>query len=118
MRQDDPIFIKILSEIRLGIITDETKDTLNSRIIKYDPSVDTNGIEPTQLFPHKATVAEINSTKLAELLKIHPRMEFISKDTVQNKSTKKTSSAKADQVKLLDDRISRTLVFANKKLLN
>ncbi len=112
MRQDDPIFIKILSEIRLGIITDETKDILNSRIIKYDPSVDTNGIEPTQLFPHKATVAEINSTKLAELLKIHPRLEFISKDTVQNKSTKKTSSAKADQVKLLDDRISGTLVFA------
>ena len=110
MRQDDPTFIKILSEIRLGIVTEETKEILNSRVIEYVP--DKVGIEPTQLFPHKATVAEINNSKLTELLRYNPKIICKAKDIIQNKETKKVTSPKADQIKLLDDRILSELTFS------
>ena len=108
MRQDDPIFIKLLSEIRLGKITPETKRILNSRIIPY---TEISAIEPTQLYPHKCTTEEINRAKLDELLRKNPKMTFPAKDSIFCKESKTVISITPEFSKILDDRISKNTVL-------
>jgi ATP-dependent DNA helicase PIF1 len=66
MRQTDPVFQKMLSEIRYGICTEETKEILMSRVgveLKND-----YGIVPTKLFPRNKDVDLINHNELEKLL--------------------------------------------------
>ena len=61
----DKIFQDCLNEIRMGIVTDKTKDLLNSRI---KSTIEVNGIIPTVLYSRKKKVEEYNEKKLRGLL--------------------------------------------------
>ena len=63
-RQVDPDFIKILSEIRHGILTPESKIKLQSRLIKNWDNLE---IKPITLFPRVNQVQKENSTRLSKL---------------------------------------------------
>lgn len=64
VRQTDPKFIKILSEIRYGICTDETEKYIQDldRDIEYDDSID-----PVKLFARKNTTEAYNIMMLDAL---------------------------------------------------
>jgi ATP-dependent DNA helicase PIF1 len=66
MRQADPIFSSLLSEIRMGIVTQNTVDVLKSRL---NVPVNNNGVEPTQLYSHRETVESINIESLCKLIR-------------------------------------------------
>ena len=73
---DDIAFQQILQEIRLGIVTENAKQLLNSRIIKdikVAERVTESGdiIKPTMLFPYKSDVDKINHRELDNLSKKH-----------------------------------------------
>lgn len=61
-RQADEEFIRILSDIRVGILTPEGKKRLDA--CKIDQS---DGIEPTRLYPHRRSVEDENQKRLAQL---------------------------------------------------
>lgn len=65
MRQSDGLFQKMLSEIRMGYASDETRRVLRSRI---DCKVGTDEIKPTKLFSNRASVDEINIKELKKLV--------------------------------------------------
>ena len=64
MRQNDPIFMKILSEVRMGILTQEGRVLLESRL---NAKVGGDGIVPTKLFSHRKAVDETNAIGLAAI---------------------------------------------------
>jgi ATP-dependent DNA helicase PIF1 len=68
-RQKDPEYIRILTEVRDGVLTEESLVALTARLnTKYD-ATQNNGIVPTKLFPRNADADRINQTmylKLAE----------------------------------------------------
>ena len=68
LRQDDEVFMNILNELRMGIISEESKLILNKRL-KIKLVIDKNGIIPTVLYSRKANVEEYNQKKLNELIK-------------------------------------------------
>jgi ATP-dependent DNA helicase PIF1 len=61
MRQSDPLFMKILSEVRMGILTPEGRALLESRL---NAKVGKEGIIPTKLFSHRKAADEINEAGL------------------------------------------------------
>lgn len=92
MRQPDPRFQKLLSEVRLGVVTDETRELLSARV---GVSVNGNGIEPTKVYPHRKTVDDINNLKLDEILNEgnHSR-RFKAQDAVKCKHAVDNEKAK------------------------
>lgn len=68
LRQNDPLFLNILNEIRLGKITEEAQQILNSRIVGSNKKVNELGIIPTILFSRKKNVKDYNEKKLNELI--------------------------------------------------
>jgi ATP-dependent DNA helicase PIF1 len=66
VRQNDNIFRSLLSEVRLGIVSEKTKEILNSR--KGVVLTNEYGILPTILYPTNNLVDFTNSKKLQELL--------------------------------------------------
>ena len=64
-RQADLQFQQMLSRIRLGIVTEEDKQLLRSRIVDKVPKMK---VKPTKLFPYKKDVNEINQRELAKLI--------------------------------------------------
>ena len=87
MRQADPTFQSILSEVRIGELSPESISLLRGRIGK---TIDTpEGIEPTKLYSHRATVAKINHTSLMSLVTPENSLvRFVSKDDVKRKDGK------------------------------
>lgn len=75
LRQKDPKLQKILNEIRLGVITTETKQLLNSRIIsqtnKLPDTSEITSIKPTILYPYNKDVDDINEKALFSLISEH-----------------------------------------------
>jgi ATP-dependent DNA helicase PIF1 len=77
VRQSDPVFQKILNELRLGVVSAETKRILNSRIVKDVSEADIlvqedDGkpgyrIKSTMLYPYKRDVSDINKQELDKL---------------------------------------------------
>jgi ATP-dependent DNA helicase PIF1 len=66
-RQKDPEYIRILTEVRDGVLTEESLTALNERLqATYDPS-ENNGIVPTKLFPRNADADRINQTMYAKI---------------------------------------------------
>lgn len=65
-RQKDPVYIKVLDEVRQGVISEESAELLNRRMqVKYvDPG---NGIIPTKLFPRNADADRVNQTMYLKL---------------------------------------------------
>ncbi len=65
IRQKDAQFVKILNEIRVGVVTDECKKILKSREIKY---LARTGLIPTMLYSTNAKVDEINNIYYNKLI--------------------------------------------------
>ena len=85
MRQTDSIFKEILPEIRLGRVTDEIIKIIEERIGK---SIKTpEGILPTKLYSHRASVEKINKDSLKSLInKDNKIVKFHSKDSIKSLS--------------------------------
>lgn len=64
-RQSDPVFVKILNELRVGKCSTESAEKLME--CRYRDLEDGSGIEPTSLVTRKDTVNKINSEQLAKL---------------------------------------------------
>jgi ATP-dependent DNA helicase PIF1 len=67
-RQTDPIYIKILQEIRRGTISEESIGYLEKRVlIGGERPLSKDGIIPTKLFPVRSKVDYINTTMYSKL---------------------------------------------------
>jgi ATP-dependent DNA helicase PIF1 len=65
IRQTDPVFQKMLNEVRMGKLSKETRRLLKSRLkVKLTNEF---GIKPTRLYPTNAAVDEINERELDAL---------------------------------------------------
>jgi|LakMenE01Jun11ns_1017448.scaffolds.fasta_scaffold9957213_10 ATP-dependent DNA helicase PIF1 len=119
MRQDDPVFIKLLGEIRLGIITDETKEILNSRLISNNveslniDSDDINIIKPTKLYPHKVQVEDINLKNLKKLIDSNNEYNvYKSNDTTFERKSKLLRQSTEAEVQYINDRCPKIITLA------
>ncbi|KAI7957706.1 hypothetical protein MJO29_005923 [Puccinia striiformis f. sp. tritici] len=63
-RQSDQVFVDLLNEIRVGLVSPQTKEIMASltKPVKYD-----DGIVPTELYPRKVDVAQANQFHLKNL---------------------------------------------------
>ena len=66
VRQKDEIFISVLNKVRYGLVDEEVKNILNSRINKQLENE--FKIEPTKLYCKNLNVDRINNSKLEELI--------------------------------------------------
>lgn len=67
-RQTDPKYIQLLQEIRRGIISEESVNALELRILRGGQTAPLkNGVSPTKLFPIRAKVDFINNTTYTKL---------------------------------------------------
>lgn len=62
MRQEDAFFLKILNEVRHGQWSEDLKDFLEERTLRFSPE-----FEGTRLFPRRDQTDRYNLTRLAEL---------------------------------------------------
>ena len=105
LRQDCPEFVKMLTEIRLGIVSDESKRALNSRLNKKWEGL----VKPTMLYPHRKTVEDTNIKKLDELKTI--KRLFTSKDNKYEFSSKLTVNAIAKDTETLEERCPKKITL-------
>lgn len=105
LRQDNPEFIQMLGEIRLGIVTETSRLSLNSRLNKKAEGP----IQPTILYPHRKAVEETNNRKLDEL-KYEKRL-FTAKDTKYEFSSKTTKNATAKDTETLEERSPKKITL-------
>jgi ATP-dependent DNA helicase PIF1 len=89
-----------LNRIRFGDVTEEIKSVLLSRQKPFDIT-DTNGIEPTRLYPYRKDVQVINETNLTKLV-------ANKKERVMTYHVRSTNM-KRDQLKKLQLEVSTTL---------
>ncbi len=83
MRQCDPLFQKVLSEIRMGRLSDEGRELLLSRV---GVKVGTEDIIPTKLFSHRKSVDEINEENLKQIPREdNPLQRFKAVDFIESK---------------------------------
>lgn len=76
-RQKDEIFKNILNEVRIGELSEESKEILKSYVgRKYEPKED-NRIIPIQILPTRKQVLEVNSTEYGKVM--GEEYKFISK---------------------------------------
>ena len=118
LRQSDPIFQNMLSEIRVGNVTTKTKQLLEDRIIddKDDVSIEIEDekekIIPTVLYPHKIAVERENMMEYSKLVEAGAESHsYHSNDVMYNKSSKMASSLTKTEQTILDNvcRASREL---------
>jgi ATP-dependent DNA helicase PIF1 len=105
LRQDCPEFVKMLSEIRLGIVSDESKRALNGRLNKTSDGL----VKPTMLYPHRKTVEDTNIKKLDELKSV--KKLFTSKDSKYEFSSKLTVNAIAKDTETLEERCPKKITL-------
>lgn len=72
VRQSDEDFIRALENIRIGVIENDTKKALESRIVEFDEK---NEIKPTMLYPYNAQVDLINHKELIKLVSVTKKSE-------------------------------------------
>lgn len=96
MRQTNEIFKNMLAEVRLGNVTHQTVELLQGRIGAHIETPE--GIIPTKLFSHRATVAKINQNSLLNLVTDkNPIVTYHSKDMVKRKDGRMVDSRYRDQ---------------------
>jgi ATP-dependent DNA helicase PIF1 len=87
IRQDDKTFQKCLNEIRLGKVSPETQNVIESRVkasIKNDL-----GIKPTRLYSMNYQVDQVNSKKIKQLIEKNGEVyEYPIEYTLKNKKMK------------------------------
>jgi ATP-dependent DNA helicase PIF1 len=82
-RQNDPVYINILNEVRKGSISKENADILKGYLSREYKSEDSeNTIIPTKLFPVKARVDHINNTMFDQLEDTLYTFESVIRDNV------------------------------------
>lgn len=91
MRQKDPIFQKVLSEIRVGNISDETIQIIQSRI-GVEPDL-SSGIIPTILYSTRKSVEKINKEEFNKL----PDETVIEYDTNYEITGERVTKMKEDE---------------------
>jgi ATP-dependent DNA helicase PIF1 len=65
-RQKDPTYIKVLDEVRQGVISEESAELLKQRMVaKYEDNG--TGINPTKLFPRNADADRVNQMMYMKL---------------------------------------------------
>jgi ATP-dependent DNA helicase PIF1 len=64
-RHKNPEFIKVLDEVRQGVLTPESAALLRARILE---PTECDGIVPTKLFPRNADAERVNDTMYAKLI--------------------------------------------------
>ncbi len=105
LRQDNPEFIQMLGEIRLGVVSQTSRTALNTRLHKS-----TEGpIQPTILYPHRKTVEDTNNRKLEEL-KGEKRL-FTARDSKYEFSSKNTVNATAKDTETLEERCPKKITL-------
>ena len=105
LRQDCPEFVKMLGGIRLGIVSEDSKRALNSRLHKKSEGL----ITPTMLYPHRRTVEDTNVKKLDELKSV--KKLFTSKDSKYEFSSKLTVNAIAKDTETLEERCPKKITL-------
>ncbi len=76
-RQEDPVFLKILSALRRGFVPSDLKEKLTARITEA-PKKNTH----TKLFPHNANVDRLNDAELEKLPTLPRRYDMRSKGSM------------------------------------
>lgn len=66
-QQTDTLFCRVLESVRFGQLDDEVREALLSRKRPFDIK-ETNGIEPTRLYPYRKDVSNINEDHFSKLL--------------------------------------------------
>jgi ATP-dependent exoDNAse (exonuclease V) alpha subunit len=66
MRQNDPAWIQALNSVRVGVLTDEAKALIRSRLVPFKDTKGT-GVYPTAILPTRRQVEDVNQMRLAEL---------------------------------------------------
>jgi len=84
-RQKDPVFQKILNEVRVGIVSDETDALLKSRL-GLDFSKEE--IQPTKIFTRRDNVDKINKESLDKIEKEAKTYKITTIGTVSSESIK------------------------------
>jgi ATP-dependent DNA helicase PIF1 len=98
MRQSDPLFQKILSEIRMGLVTDEARKVLESRV---GAKVGTADIKPTKLYSltDSANAYNVQQLNALEDSEIH---EFKAVHWVNGFKKKYTAKEQKDFIGMLN----------------
>lgn len=111
LRQDDPTFVKLLSEIRMGIVTPFARTELKKRLISdiSQAGCENGMILPSQLYPHRKSVEHINTDELAKLFS--PKHSFIAKDTKYSFATKITGSATLKEMEGIEERCPKEVTL-------
>lgn len=101
IRQQDSVFQKCLNEVRLGSITEETKEILKSR---YKAKLKVlHGLKPTRLYSKRVDVNSINDEELSKItFEIHEFYEKI------NISSTRGSFISENHRQFLIDRINKS----------
>jgi ATP-dependent DNA helicase PIF1 len=109
LRQSDPVFCRVLSNIRLGVLTDEDRTVLNSRLMSDESEADIivtgsqERIKATVLYPLKRDVHRINTVELDRLLDAKAESRsFKSDDSVANRKTKVPATLKSTHTETLN----------------
>lgn len=75
IRQDDPVFQKVLNDLRFGKVTKRAKALLESR--KNVELKNDSGIKPTRIYTTNADISRINEEELDNLAREDPDLEFV-----------------------------------------
>ena len=112
MRQTDPVFQDLLSNLRMGILTAKHKEILNSRIITDDSEADLYVESPdgtrqkivaTTLYPKKKDVNDTNKFELDRLIATGCETKvFKSIDEAVDNRIKHSVQASPAQIEVLD----------------
>jgi ATP-dependent DNA helicase PIF1 len=112
LRQNDIKFQNLLRRIRLGQVTEEDKQLLNSRLIVDEQEADINVdlsdgtkqiIKATLLYPKKADVNRINHNELNRLIDSGAtKKDFHSIDSAQHKKNRLVASFTSTDCTILD----------------
>jgi ATP-dependent DNA helicase PIF1 len=102
IRQSDPAFQKCLTEIRMGVVSEESEALLRQCMNR---KLAVNNIKPTRLFPKKAMVAWYNRGELKKLKKAGNESQkydvgihFEKNDRPYDKITKKLKTTLTDSM--------------------
>jgi ATP-dependent DNA helicase PIF1 len=109
-RQDNPEFIQLLSEIRVGQVTEKTKKILSACRRTFIPD-GPHAIQPTMLYPHRKTGDGINAEKFALLAARHPVFTFPAKDTKYAFASKSMVKPPKTDTESLEDRVPATVTL-------
>ena len=66
-RQTDPQFVDILSEVRVGTLSEESVSILRKHVNRAVNLEETNNVVPTKLFPIKQKVEYVNKTMFGQI---------------------------------------------------